>query len=67
MCKIGNILSKIGLGFVLLSILVMIVGWFLLNVQVCVASMFLMCLAAFSFIVCMICNGVFKGTENGMQ
>ncbi len=64
MCKLGNILSKIGLGFVLLSILVMITGWFMLNVEVCVASMILMCLAAFSFIVCMICNGIFAGKEN---
>jgi hypothetical protein len=66
MCKLGNILSKIGLGFVLLSILVMISGWILLNVQVCVVSMILMCLAAFSFIVCMICNGIFKGKENAV-
>ncbi len=64
MCKLGNALSKIGLGFLLLSILVMIVGWFLFDVRVCVASMILMCLAAFSFIVCMICNGIFAKREN---
>jgi hypothetical protein len=61
MCKFGYLFSKIGLAFVLLSILVMVVGWFLLNIKVCVVSVILMCLAAFSFIVCMACNGIFKG------
>jgi|GEM_PF-2833235 hypothetical protein len=60
MCKFGALFSKIGLAAVLLSIIVMVVGWFLLNIKVCIFSTILMCVAAASFIICMVCNGIFN-------
>ncbi len=56
MCKFGKLFSRIGLISILLGILIMLVGWFLLNIRVCVISFVLMCIAAASFILCMICN-----------
>jgi hypothetical protein len=56
MCKFGTYFSKIGLGAFLLSILTMVLGWLVLNINVCIAAMFLMSLAALSFTLCMVCN-----------
>lgn len=56
MCKFAKIASKVGLISVLLSIVVMVSGWLLVDINVCVISMILMCLAAVSFILCMVCN-----------
>lgn len=64
MCKFAKIASKIGLISVLLSIIVMVSGWLLVDIKVCVVSMILMCLAAVSFILCMVCNCAHANKEN---
>lgn len=64
MCKFAKIASKIGLISVLLSIIVMVSGWLLVDIKVCVVSMILMCLAAVSFILCMVCNCAHASKEN---
>ncbi len=64
MCKFAKIASQIGLVSVLLSIIVMVSGWLLVDIKVCVVSMILMCLAALSFTLCMICNCVHSKPEN---
>jgi hypothetical protein len=56
MCKLGSILSKVGLASVLLSIIVMVAGWLFLNINVCIVAMFLMSIAAISFTICIVCN-----------
>lgn len=56
MCKLGSILSKVGLVSVLLSIVVMIAGWLFLNINVCIVAMLLMSVAAISFTICIVCN-----------
>jgi len=64
MCKFAKLASQIGLICILLSIIVMITGWVLFEVNVCVVAIGLMCLAAISFILCMICNCVHSKPEN---
>lgn len=56
MCKFGKYFMNLGLGAFLMSILTMITGWFLLEINVCIAAMFLMSLSALSFVLCMFCN-----------
>ncbi len=56
MCKLGSLLSKVGLASVLLSIIVMVAGWLFLNINVCIVAMFLMSVAAISFTICIVCN-----------
>jgi hypothetical protein len=56
MCKFSKFLSKLGLFSILLSIIVMVMGWFSFNINCCIISMILMSVAAISFILCMICN-----------
>ncbi|MDY0077192.1 MAG: hypothetical protein RBR87_07925 [Bacteroidales bacterium] len=64
MCKFAKIASKIGLIAVLLSIIVMVSGWLMTDIKVCVVAMVLMCIAAISFILCMVCNSVHASKEN---
>ncbi|MDA3944946.1 MAG: hypothetical protein PF694_15560 [Bacteroidetes bacterium] len=64
MCKFAKIASKVGLISILLSIIVMISGWLMVDINVCVISMILMCLAAISFILCMVCNCVHASKDN---
>lgn len=64
MCKFAKIASKVGLISILLSIIVMVSGWLLTDIKVCVISMVLMCLAAVSFILCMVCNSVHASKNN---
>ncbi len=56
MCKFGTFFSKIGLGSFFLAILTMVAGWLFLEVNVCIAAMFLMSFSALNFILCMFCN-----------
>lgn len=64
MCKFAKIASRIGLISVLLSIIVMVSGWLFVDINICIVSMILMCLAAVSFTLCMICNCVHNKSEN---
>lgn len=58
MCKFGTFFMNLGLGAFLMSILTMVAGWLFLEINVCIAAMFLMSLSALSFTVCMFCNVV---------
>ncbi len=64
MCKFAKIASRIGLISVLLSIIVMVSGWLFVDINICIVSIILMCLAAVSFTLCMICNFVHNKPEN---
>lgn len=64
MCKLAKIASQIGLFTLLASIVVMVTGYFVLNIKFCVAAMILMSISAVAFIVCTVCSRFSKVEES---